>query len=775
MEEVCININTELKNKNMRDVSKVTKLKPLSNCEMMGNFGVSSKHYKWAIALLQKIYHKQEEFDSLSLRKITNEWKDVYSNIYGEQPSLNLFFNHVYLAIIVDTILSLRFFQECRDTSGIVHSNIFDTSTQDGKFITNLVKWLQDDNIIEDYRIIFQKTAKILSKYDLTVINEDIFKGLYEELIEQSQRHKLGEYYTPKWLVELILEEVLSAWNKNKPPKILDPACGSGTFLIHSALYLKKQYNLSSKEIISHIAGFDINPLAVTVTKANIALLLNKPNLKSYHIYNRDALKDYDLFDFQTLDKYDIVVGNPPWIVLRSIKNKNYQAFVKKEMLKYKLLNNGNVHLNTQLDISTLFFNKCVDKYLQKNGVIGFVMPRSVIGSAHQHENFRKFEYPPIKLIKIIDLEEVSPLFNMPACVLIGLKGCKNIYPVQIEKYRGMLLNKDVGLQDAKLTLSIIHDKYIPIINGEKKSYYYEKFKVGVSIFPRSLYFVDIEQIGERSVRVRTSKEIYKIVKDPWKHRLNGEIEKDFVFCTLLPWKMVPFGYIEMHPVVLPILIQNSRYKLIGLNDMKHLGHIGLYNWFKEAQKIWDEHKTDKAKERFPSLLDRLNYNNLIEHQQLNNRYVVLYNATGKDIASCVVDKKNLPKFTVKGEILSPKGFIADVKTWVFETNSLKEAYYLSTVLNSNVLSKIIKPYQPRGLYGARAIHRRPLEFPIPKFDEKNEIHIKIALIGEKYHKKVQKLIQYGISKRQITSAIKNEIREIDEIISNLLRIKEVK
>jgi len=773
MEETFTNISTELKN--VRDVSKVTKPKSLSNCEMMDNFGVSSKHYKWAIALLQEIYHKQKEIDSVSLRKITNEWKDAYSSIYGERPSLNLFFNHIYLAIVIDTILSLKFSQECRVTSGIINSDIFDTTTQDGKFITTLIAWLQDDNVIENSLIIFQKTAKTLSKYDLTVVNEDVFKGLYEELIEQSQRHKLGEYYTPKWLVELILEEVLSAWNKNKPPKILDPACGSGTFLIHSALYLKKQYNLSSKEIISHIAGFDINPLAVTVAKANIALLLNEPNLQSFHIYNKDALKDYDLFDFQTLDKQDIVVGNPPWIVLRSIKNRNYQSFVKREMLEYKLINNGDVHLNTQLDISTLFFNKCVDKYLQKNGIIGFVMPRSVIGSAHQHENFRKFECPPIKLRKIIDFEDISPLFNMPACVLIALKGSKNIYPVQIEKYRGMLLNKDVSLQDAKLTLSIIHDRYVPILNGKNKSYYYERFKVGVSIFPRSLYFVDIEQIGERSVRVRTSKEIYKIVKDPWKHRVNGETEKDFIFCTLLPWKMVPFGYIEMHPVVLPILIQNSKYKLIDINNMKHLGYIGLYSWFKEAQKIWDEHKTDKAKERFPRLLDRFNYNNLIEHQHPNNRYVVLYNATGKDITSCVVDKKNLAKFTVKGGVLSSKGFIADVKTWVFETNSLREAYYLSTILNSNVLSKIIKPYQPRGLYGARAIHRRPLEFSIPKFDEKSETHIKIALTGIECHKKVQELIKHDISKRQIRSAIKNEIREIDEIISNLLQITEVK
>jgi len=766
MKEIFINRRTELEN------NKMDKIESLSNLKMITSFGFGSDHYKWAISQLRKVYNKLEERNASYLQHLTEKWEKTFLDIYGHKLDFDVFLNHVYLIIILKTTLFLKFYRQKKARS----DELININIEDSEIAATLIDWIKDKDIIKDSLLIFQKTKEKISNYDITNLNEDVFRGLYEEIIERAHRHKLGEYYTPRWLVGLILEEVFSEWDKNVPPKILDPACGSGTFLVRSAVYLKNRYNLTSREITKLIAGFDINPIAVIVTKVNLALILNEPKMYQFQIYTRDALKDHDLFNFNMADKYDIIVGNPPWIVLRSIKDKNYQNFVKKEMIKYYLLNNGDVHLHTQLDISTLFFNKCVDKYLHKNGIIGFIMPRSVIGSTHQHKNFRKFEHPPVKLLKIIDLEDVFPLFNMPACVLIGRKDAKNVYPVPLEKYSGELPSRDLSLQEVKMFLSLTKKEYTPKINEEKRSYYYNKFKVGLSIFPRSLYFVDLEDIKENSVSVKTSKEIYKIVKEPWKHELTGEIEKDFIYSTLLPWKMVPFGYIEMHPVVLPILPKNDKYILLDFEDMIYLGYLGLYKWFKNAQKIWDNYKTDKAKERFPRLLDRLNYNNLIEFQHPSNRYVVLYNATGKDITSCVVDKDSLPTFRINGVILNPKGFIADVKTWIFETNSQNEAYYLSTILNSTLLSRLIKPFQPRGLYGARAIHRRPLEFPIPKFDENNNMHIKIAYFGRELHLKVKGLIQRKMSKSKIRKYMINEVRKVvDEVVEDLLQIKEVK
>ncbi|MCD6211205.1 MAG: hypothetical protein J7J01_10070 [Methanophagales archaeon] len=91
------------------------------------------------------------------------------------------------------------------------------------------------------------------------------------------------------------------------------------------------------------------------------------------------------------------------------------------------------------MELATLFFCKCADLYLKREAIIAFVMPRSVLAGTIHHMNFRKFRKPFIRLIKIIDLEEVTLLFNMPSYVLIGLKDGKTKYPVLSERYIGEL------------------------------------------------------------------------------------------------------------------------------------------------------------------------------------------------------------------------------------------------------------------------------------------------------------------------------------------------
>jgi len=98
--------------------------------------------------------------------------------------------------------------------------------------------------------------------------------------------------------------------------------------------------------------------------------------------------------------KFDVVVGNPPWIVLRSIENVEYQDFVKQQVLAYGLLESHQTHLYTQMEVATLFFCRVSDLYLKDSGVIAFVMPHSVLTGALHHVNFKKFKKPPMKLVK---------------------------------------------------------------------------------------------------------------------------------------------------------------------------------------------------------------------------------------------------------------------------------------------------------------------------------------------------------------------------------------
>jgi len=719
-----------------------------------------------------------------SVMATMDKWANTMETFYGYKPDISLFLDHVYLNILAKIAVYLKF--ECL----INMDKIIDVIS--GKYFTakgiinfvgeeDVSLWVLNHKIENKSLPLLYSFFKSLAEYDFSETDEDIFKEIYEEIINCEERHKAGEYYTPEWLVQLTLENVFALWEEKKEgiPKILDPACGSGTFLYRVIKCLIKK-GAFLKDIVKNVAGMDINPIATIIAKTNylmaISNLIKGSEKIILPIYRKDSLNFQEEFDYGiTIDKYDIIVGNPPWIVMRSMKNKEYQNFLKRETLNYGLLRKKDVHLFTQMELATLFFCKCADLYLKKDGIIAFVMPRSVLAGTIHHVNFRKFRKPAIKIAKIIDLEKVSPLFNMPSCVLIGLKGGTTKYPVLLEKYIGELPSRNVKFSQVNTKLFTEISKYIPPDFSSEPSYYYDKFKVGASIFPRSLYFVDIIFYANSQATVKTSREIYQMVKEPWKILLEGIIEKDFLYATLLAWEIIPFGYIKLRPVILPIREYSKRYKLLNSFELQKEGFVGIGKWFNKAQDIWCKVRTEKSEKRFPSLLDRLNYNNLLLIQNPSKRYSVLYNATGTNLFSCVIDKLSLPYFIVDGGKIQPKGFIADVKTWFFETENDMEAYYLSAVFNSEVLSEIIKPLQPKGLFGARAVHRRPLLFAIPKFDSNNYMHLRLAYIGEKCHEEVKAMkFEYKNNiRKEIKGKFKSEITEINQIVLKILNISE--
>lgn len=141
---------------------------------------------------------------------------------------------------------------------------------------------------------------KKLSDYDPSAAElepekvRDLFKRLYQNLVPKKIRHDLGEYYTPDWLAELVLDEVgwtletfeKKAEEKNNPLaplelRLLDPACGSGTFLVLAISRLREYIEehwidkgAALRRIVKNVVGFDLNPLAVIASRANYLIAL---------------------------------------------------------------------------------------------------------------------------------------------------------------------------------------------------------------------------------------------------------------------------------------------------------------------------------------------------------------------------------------------------------------------------------------------------------------------------------------------------------------------
>ncbi len=147
-------------------------------------------------------------------------------------------------------------------------------------------RWYLDAFDSPELKDTIRETARAFSEFELatsilqTTVTRDLLKKLYQYLVPKEIRHRLGEYYTPDWLAELILNEV--EYNGNTNFRLLDPACGSGTFLV-LAIQKAIKYGQNkekipsleiSKRIVSNIWGFDLNPLAIIASRTNYIFAL---------------------------------------------------------------------------------------------------------------------------------------------------------------------------------------------------------------------------------------------------------------------------------------------------------------------------------------------------------------------------------------------------------------------------------------------------------------------------------------------------------------------
>ncbi len=119
----------------------------------------------------------------------------------------------------------------------------------------------------------------------------DLLKRLYQQLIPDDIRHSLGEYYTPDWLADFLLDEVgldigslerMGAESPLQPLelRILDPACGSGTFLVRYMSRLReyaREHFLDDVLLdytLRNVVGYDLNPLAVLTARTNYLMMI---------------------------------------------------------------------------------------------------------------------------------------------------------------------------------------------------------------------------------------------------------------------------------------------------------------------------------------------------------------------------------------------------------------------------------------------------------------------------------------------------------------------
>jgi type I restriction-modification system DNA methylase subunit len=291
--------------------------------------------------------------------------------------------------------------------------------------------------------------------YNFDWIDADVLGQVYEQYLgnillqsksgksrlKDGQVHKKeqGIYYTPTYVVDYIVRNTLVEALKNKKVnleeiKVLDCACGSGSFLIKAFDYLyenlslreeSKQHKIDSQGMYSvkteilkkNIYGVDLDNKAVEITKLNLLLKASEPNRKlpkevDLHIKHGNSLVDDENIDKNAFDwkgdfqegSFDILIGNPPYVFTRDVEFQGlFKDYVTKNYLNAsESISKSHARQSGKVNLYSLFLIKGIN-LLKNHGLFGFIIPNNILRTT-TYDIIRKFILNNCKILKIVDL-----------------------------------------------------------------------------------------------------------------------------------------------------------------------------------------------------------------------------------------------------------------------------------------------------------------------------------------------------------------------------------
>lgn len=214
-------------------------------------------------------------------------WAQSLSTALGTQftNSDDLFVDHTYLVLlaelIANSVVGVNIADPELDITRLVTGAEFAESLRiEGVVEADFFDWPLHSSRAETF---IRRLASRVDKFDWSGLEHDALKHLYESVIDAKTRKALGEYYTPDWLARQVVAEVVS---EPLGHRVLDPSCGSGTFVFHAV----QRYLDAAEEagvpigqavvdVTRSVYGFDLHPVAVALARVTYILAIGTERL----------------------------------------------------------------------------------------------------------------------------------------------------------------------------------------------------------------------------------------------------------------------------------------------------------------------------------------------------------------------------------------------------------------------------------------------------------------------------------------------------------------
>lgn len=166
----------------------------------------------------------------------------------------------------------------------IEHAEVFVANNIDNFIEGTFFSWYLEnapDSLIKAIRQILTRLGLYVFPTATQGRIRDVVKAIYQDLVPEALRKNIGEFYTPEWLVDFVLDQTGYIGAMVLEKKLLDPCCGSGNFLIHAITRIKEAARFQGladravlPRILQNIVGFDLNPLAVISSRLSYLLAI---------------------------------------------------------------------------------------------------------------------------------------------------------------------------------------------------------------------------------------------------------------------------------------------------------------------------------------------------------------------------------------------------------------------------------------------------------------------------------------------------------------------